>query len=735
MARTFVASAVAATAVAIAWLSLESPRLLGSALVVAALAIAPALAPTRRTRLLAVAPSAVGTAWLAFAAQPWELLPFRDERVLAPMLHDVGAGVVDFYEVFLPFAPERNPEMHALVLCAIFGFTLAAALLVAARRPLGAAAVTVAGVGWPATLSGGSAIAFGTLALAAALAIPLVLRASSVRTLAVGAAIGIVVVLGAASASSATTLGRTAAFDWESWDLRGASREASAVSFVWNSDYDGISFPPTKTVVLRVDGPETPHYWRTTTLDLFADDHWVADSFWLQQVSPDERELQLPALVPERAADPRNWVEQRVRVEALVDDYLAAAGTPVALDARRIGTVFLLSDGVLRARFPARSGTSYTVWSYAPDPAPRTLAAAPVRSPVAAARFLEVDGRLFPSFGLRDRDRQVRAFLRDPSYTGHAWQRAMYDVAYRVAGDAQTPYGAVLALESWLRQTGGFRYDESPPRAQGHPLLNFVTRTKAGYCQHFAGAMTLMLRLLGVPSRVAVGFTSGTNDDGTWVVTDHDAHAWVEVWFPGQGWIPFDPTPGRGTLGGDYSFASDSQQAVAALERGELAGEAPRRTRLPDTSDLLPTTTVSERRAPQLLLVFLVLLAAWAVLVGLGKVAARRLGYLSRDPRRVATATRRELEGFLRDQGADVPASATLADLQRAMRDEFGLDGRGFTAAVSRARYGPPGTAEHGTSAARRELRSLLRAARGELSLQARVRGFVSLRSIRSPGA
>ncbi len=56
--------------------------------------------------------------------------------------------------------------------------------------------------------------------------------------------------------------------------------------------------------------------------------------------------------------------------------------------------------------------------------------------------------------------------------------------------------------------------------------------------------MAAMLRMLGVPARVAVGFTSGSPDDGTWVVTDHDAHAWVEVYFPGYGWIDFDPTGG-----------------------------------------------------------------------------------------------------------------------------------------------------------------------------------------------
>ena len=114
--------------------------------------------------------------------------------------------------------------------------------------------------------------------------------------------------------------------------------------------------------------------------------------------------------------------------------------------------------------------------------------------------------------------------------------------------DADTPYETVLALENWFRLRGGFRYDESPPAVDGAPLIAFVNRTKAGYCQHYAGAMTLMLRMLGIPSRVAVGFTSGNLENGSWVVTDHEAHAWVEVWFAGQGWVPFDPTPGRGDV-------------------------------------------------------------------------------------------------------------------------------------------------------------------------------------------
>src|SRR5262249_21989125 len=137
--------------------------------------------------------------------------------------------------------------------------------------------------------------------------------------------------------------------------------------------------------------------------------------------------------------------------------------------------------------------------------------------------------------------------------------------AKHIVGDAKTPYAAVLALESWLRESGRFTYDEHPRPVPGvPPLVAFVTETRRGYCQHFAGAMALMLRYLGIPARVAAGFASGTYSDDHWTVTDHDAHAWVEVWFKGYGWLPFDPTPGRGRLGASYSASSKSFDAGSA---------------------------------------------------------------------------------------------------------------------------------------------------------------------------
>ena len=193
--RTLAASLLPTFAIALSWLRIEEPARVGEALVVVALALAPALVPPGWPRWLAVAGAAMGASWIAFAAKSWELLPFRDERVLVPLGDEIGVGIADFYRVVLPFQPGANPGMHGLMLAAIFAFVIAVSLLAAAPRPVGAAAVTVVGVGWPATLVDGGSVAIGALALAAALSIPLVLRVRSGRALAAGVVATALVVL------------------------------------------------------------------------------------------------------------------------------------------------------------------------------------------------------------------------------------------------------------------------------------------------------------------------------------------------------------------------------------------------------------------------------------------------------------------------------------------------------------------------------------------------------------
>ena len=120
-----------------------------------------------------------------------------------------------------------------------------------------------------------------------------------------------------------------------------------------------------------------------------------------------------------------------------------------------------------------------------------------------------------------------------------------WQLAQRLKRGTRTPYEFVRRVDAYLGR--GFRYDERPaPGEPGQvPLEHFLFDTKAGYCQHFSGAMALLLRFGGVPARVASGFSPGgfRRRQGEWVVRDRDAHSWVEAWFDGIGWVTFDPTP------------------------------------------------------------------------------------------------------------------------------------------------------------------------------------------------
>ena len=95
-----------------------------------------------------------------------------------------------------------------------------------------------------------------------------------------------------------------------------------------------------------------------------------------------------------------------------------------------------------------------------------------------------------------------------------------------------------------LPRRDGFTYTEAPP-AKARTLDGFLFDAKPGYCQQFSGAMALLLRMGGIPARVATGFSTGATDrkTGEYVVRDFDAHSWVEAYFPSYGWVTFDPTP------------------------------------------------------------------------------------------------------------------------------------------------------------------------------------------------
>jgi transglutaminase-like putative cysteine protease len=732
MARTAALGALAALVLVPSWLRLErAGTAFGDVFVWALLVgVVPALFPRRRLRVVA-----------AVVAAPVALAHALGTAAPGPAWDRFSEGFLKYYDVGLPFQPDGQPLMHGLVLLAIFGFTLAISLAVAERRALLAAVLFVAGAAWPATLlPGPNAFARGAVILAVALAILAALStAVRVRQAAVAAAVVIVAALGAAGVPA---VAKGAFLSWENWDPYTKPDVPVNVHYVWYTTYLPLNWPKRKTTVFTVEAPPVSRYWRATTLDLFSDDVWI-EGLHTVQFDPI-----VDPLEPPRARRPANQIHTRITVKALDDIRLIATSVPMRFETK-LDPIMYQDTGTATAPSGIPRGTTYDTWSFAAHPSPLALVdSRPIYGPlldpylVAQSRYRESPP--LPPFAKDGRAAEMAIiFQENPALARY---KPLYDTARQIVGSTTSPYAATVAIENWFRATGGFKYDQTPPPPRDAPLVEFVTKTHRGYCQHFAGAMALMLRYLGIPSRVAAGFTSGKYDSHkrSWIVTDHDAHTWVEVWFRGYGWLPFDPTPGRGELDGAYSSSSlnfnpaiVAAALAGALDPGDIKLErnlrepGVQRERDAGARDIPGDVSGRGSRAGGSLLKLLALVAlGLAAAIWLLKAVVRRARFLTRNPRRVATACRRELADYLADQRIAVPESATVAELGEVLRREAGLDPSRFVRAVDTARYGPPSGAEDASRSARRELRALVRTLRQRLSKWERARGLVSLRSL-----
>jgi protein-glutamine gamma-glutamyltransferase len=440
-----------------------------------------------------------------------------------------------------------------------------------------------------------------------------------------------------------------------------------------------------------------------------------------------------------------------VTIEALEDSRLVGSGQAARWELASPGDVGLFENGAVVQDLdrPVERGQRYTVWSYVPPVKPKELNGAGTSYAPELDRFLRAqpsfDLAPLPPYGTPGRERRLNALFLQESYM--ADHRVLWDAARRIAAEAATPYQAAVAVEAWFRgEEGGFVYDESPPFAGTAAPLPFFLESKRGYCQHFAGAMALMLRYLGIPARVAAGFTSGTYDQRTkeWTVTDHNAHTWVEVYFPRFGWIPFDPTPNRGELSASYSPFSPAFDAAEAAGLGEGFGS------IPEVAERIDRAAGLEQRegassgggagggvpgavaetGGSILGGLLLLVGGAGALIVLVKEARRRARFAARDPRALAAACRRDLAGYLADQGVAVAPSATPRELGEIAERALGVDARRFVGALAEARYGPPRDARSRARRARTELRRLRGSMRRRLGTGQRLRGAVSLRSL-----
>lgn len=134
-----------------------------------------------------------------------------------------------------------------------------------------------------------------------------------------------------------------------------------------------------------------------------------------------------------------------------------------------------------------------------------------------------------------------RRYLQLPNYV----DARIPALARHVTENEPTTFRKASAIERYLATTYGYTLQLPlvPPK---DPVANFLFERKMGHCEYFASAMAVMLRTLGIPSRVVNGFRGGVYNDitGSYIVRARDAHSWVEAYFPEYGWYTFDPTPG-----------------------------------------------------------------------------------------------------------------------------------------------------------------------------------------------
>ena len=287
--------------------------------------------------------------------------------------------------------------------------------------------------------------------------------------------------------------------------------------------------------------PEMRHYWRALTYDVYTGRGWRNTPVTLEQRRAGEAWLdEVPA--------GQRLLRQQVELARGGDRAFFAAGEPLSVN-RPYQTLVRIdaADPGLELVAVTGDGRRYQVLSAVPALDEQTLRGVGADYPAGIAeRYL----------ALPDMPDRVAA------------------LAGEVTAGAETPYDQALALQSFLRE---FPYDlhvASPP-ANRDVADYFLFDLQTGYCDYYATAMAVMARSLGIPARLAVGYATGDYDpqERAFVVYEDMAHSWPELYFPGAGWVPFEPTAAQQTIerqlaagSAEYPYAYGQVDSLAASD-------------------------------------------------------------------------------------------------------------------------------------------------------------------------
>jgi transglutaminase-like putative cysteine protease len=530
---------------------------------------------------------------------------------------------------------------------------------------------------------------------------------------------------GAAAALLAGSLAsRNPWLNYRAWELFGPG---PGTAFTWEQTYGPIHWSRGQQVMFTVKG-SAPQLWKTTTLDRFDGLRFVRSGV----DAPAYQDLPTPT-------DGRWYRFATFTIQGLSSQLLPTGeGTTIGVNVDRLTS--LDRDGTARAvGGTLRSGYSYTALSYSPSPTPTELRAASRTYPAAYLRYTAFDLPTAAQSGLdlpkTDRltpgtfytARTVRAPAPGllpaaaPGVAGRILSSPyapMYRLARRIAGRSRSPYDTAVATEAYL--LGNYSYSERPP-ARRYPLEAFLFRDRIGHCQQFSAAMALMLRMDGIPARVAAGFLPGIYDPQTRTskVRAVDAHSWVEVYFTDYGWVPFNPTPPRALpVPSGPQFPSERSAALTASPAATI-GSLPVRPR----GRLAPLRRVTGKPGGGVAVAALIT-AGVALAVLMAAFAAWLSGHrrLRRSLRGDGELAARELVAALRRLGYAIPATATLAQIERRVRIHATEDAARYVRLLRDRRYARAGD----RSATLRDRRRLRLGLTAHLGLEARLRGLLA---------
>jgi protein-glutamine gamma-glutamyltransferase len=305
----------------------------------------------------------------------------------------------------------------------------------------------------------------------------------------------------------------------------GGDNEGGGNSPVGTFGYNGFSKEldtslrgrPDDTIVMRVRASK-PAFWRGQSFDTWNGRTWLASAAKPQLLKG------TPIDIPQRGGS-------RSDEDFVQTFYLRTAGPNLVFaadQASRVyfpdGGVFVLPDGTMRSGVALDRGAVYTVISRRPTVTEEGLAG--------------IDSSKDPTATMPPED--VAKYLQLPTTT----PQRVRDLAQTLTTNAEPTITKVRALEKWMGDNLEYSLDIPNAPKNTDAVDQFLFVDKVGFCEQIASALVVMLRSLGIPARLTVGYTPGERNPltGLYEVKALNAHAWAEVWFPNVGWLPFDPT-------------------------------------------------------------------------------------------------------------------------------------------------------------------------------------------------